>query len=188
MEPVEPVAPVSPPPAEPTVDVGTAPAEEEPVAVAPATVEPSDPTEPKIKLSEDLAAPKPPPVEPRSTAAIRSALRERFVEENVLRLVENRWHFPGESEPYTGRVKRWSEEGWKVADGNYKNGLQDGRWRTWWDNGLIRTAVNMKNGRADGEAKTWYKNGQIKEEGNWVDGKFIATAKWNEAGEEIPVK
>ena len=46
----------------------------------------------------------------------------------------------------------------------------------------------MKNGRADGEAKTWYKNGQIKEEGNWVDGKFIATAKWNETGEEIPVK
>ena len=48
--------------------------------------------------------------------------------------------------------------------------------------------VNMKNGRADGEAKYWYKNGQIKEEGNWVDGKFIATAKWNEAGEESPVK
>ena len=46
----------------------------------------------------------------------------------------------------------------------------------------------MKNGRADGEAKYWYKNGQIKEEGNWRDGKFIATAKWNEAGEEIPVK
>ena len=74
VEPVEPVVPVSPPSAEPTVDVGTAPAEEEPVAVAPATVEPADPTEPKIKLSEDLAAPKPPPVEPRSTAAIRSAL------------------------------------------------------------------------------------------------------------------
>ena len=46
----------------------------------------------------------------------------------------------------------------------------------------------MKNGRADGEAKYWYKNGQIKEEGNWGDGKFIATAKWNETGEEIPVK
>ena len=85
-------------------------------------------------------------------------------------------------------VKRWSDEGWKQAEGSYKNGVQDGRWKTWWDNGLISTAVEMKNGRAQGEAKYWYDNGQMKEKGTWAGGKFTATAKWNKAGDPIPVE
>tara|TARA_A100001037_G_scaffold193589_1_gene173249 strand:- start:1934 stop:2266 length:333 start_codon:yes stop_codon:yes gene_type:complete len=110
------------------------------------------------------------------------------VEDHILELKENRWHHPGESEPYTGRAKRWSIEGWKEREGSYKNGLQEGRWRSWWDNGVIRSAVHMKNGNPAGEAIYWHKNGQRKSEGNWVNGKFVASAKWNEAGESIPVK
>lgn len=151
-------------------------------------IEPTKPTEPEIKLSEDLTIPVSTPVNPTATPSIRTFQKERFVEERELKLVENRWYIPGETKPYTGRVKRWSDEGWKQAEGSYKNGVQDGRWKTWWDNGLISTAVEMKNGRAQGEAKYWYDNGQMKEKGTWAGGKFTATAKWNKAGDPIPVE
>ena len=185
---VEPAKPITPPPAEPVVEVNSVPAVEEPVAVASKPVESTESAGPKIKLSEDLATSETPPVKPRSTASIRSALKERFVEERELKLVETRWHILGEPEPYTGQAKSWSVEGWKEREGRYKNGLQEGRWRSWWDNGLIRSAVYMKNGNPAGEAIYWHKNGQRKSEGNWVKGKFVATAKWNEAGDPIPVE
>ena len=95
---------------------------------------------------------------------------------------------PKKDPALTGLAKRWSVDGWKQAEGNYRNGLQDGRWKMWWDNGLLRSAVFMKSGNAEGAAKYWYKNGQFEKEGNWIKGKFVATAKWNEAGESIPVE
>ena len=140
----------------------------------------------EIKLSEDIAKPisNPASISP----SIRSSKRERFEEESRLELKEDRWHVIGESEPYTGRVKRWVVEGWKQAEGSYSRGLQEGRWKMWWDNGLLRSAVHMKNGDPDGEAIYWYKNGQRKEEGSWRSGKFTATAKWSETGEEVSIK
>ena len=182
VEVAEPAESVTPQPAEPS------PPPAEAVAKVNEPVAPLEPAEPEIKLSEDIVKPAAAPPEPMSTPSIRSALRERFVEEHHLVLKENRWHFPGEEEPYTGLAKRWSVDGWKQAEGNYRNGLQDGRWKMWWDNGLLRSAVLMKNGNAEGEAKYWYKNGQFEKEGNWIKGKFVATAKWNEAGESIPVE
>ena len=142
--------------------------------------------ETEIKLSEEISNQS--SVQTPSVPSIRSSNRERFEEESRLELRENRWYVIGESEPYTGRVKRWVIEGWKQAEGSYKNGLQEGRWKMWWDNGLLRSAVYMKNGNPDGEAIYWYSNGQRKEEGSWSNGKFTATAKWSEAGEEISLK
>ena len=182
VEPAEPAEPVTPLSAEPS------PPPAEAVAKVNEPAAPLEPAEPEIKLSEDIFKPAVAPPEPTSTPSIRSALRERFVEEQNLVLKENRWHFPGEEEPYTGVAKRWSIDGWKEAEGNYRNGLQDGRWKMWWDNGLLRSAVFMKSGNAEGAAKYWYKNGQFEKEGNWIKGKFVATAKWNEAGESIPVE
>ena len=143
-------------------------------------------TKSEIKLSEDISNPTSTP--PSAAPSIRSLQRERFEEESRLELREDRWYVIGESKPYTGRVKRWVVEGWKQAEGSYSNGLQEGRWKMWWDNGLLRSAVHMKNGNPDGEAIYWYKNGQRKEEGSWSSGKFKATAKWSEAGEELLVK
>lgn len=143
-------------------------------------------TKSEIKLSEDIS--KPNETVSSSSPSIRSLQRERFEEESRLELKEDRWYVIGESKPYTGRVKRWVVEGWKQAEGSYNNGIQEGRWKMWWDNGLLRSAVHMKNGNPDGEAIYWYKNGQRKEEGSWSNGKFTATAKWSEAGEEISDK
>jgi len=143
-------------------------------------------TKSEIKLSEDISNPTSTPAS--ASPSIRSSQRERFEEESRLELKEDRWHVIGESKPYTGRVKRWVVEGWKQAEGSYSNGLQEGRWKMWWDNGLLRSAVHMKNGNPDGEAIYWYKNGQRKEEGSWSDGKFKATVKWSETGEEVSFK
>ncbi|MDP6795921.1 MAG: hypothetical protein QGG00_11075 [Verrucomicrobiota bacterium] len=160
---------------------------------APDTPQPAAPPAP---VSEPAPAPSPEPKatetkpvpEPVAAAPpIRQSLRERFVEEHRLELKEQRWHVLGEPEPYTGHTKRWTVEGWKQAEGAYLNGLQHGRWKTWWDNGNLRTVIEFSNGKPNGPATHWYANGERKTEGAFVNGQFTATAKWDEAGEPLPL-
>ena len=120
--------------------------------------------------------------------SIRRPKRERFIEEHRLELKDQRWYVIGESEPYTGQTKRWTLEGWKQAEGAYRNGLQHGRWKTWWDNGNLRSAIEFENGKPSGSAIHWHTNGQRKTEGTFKNGKFTATAKWGEAGEALPLE
>ena len=155
--------------------------------------------EPKATETKPVPEPKPGPApkpvpetkpvpEPVAAAPpIRQSLRERFVEEHRLELKEQRWHVLGEPEPYTGHTKRWTVEGWKQAEGAYLNGLQHGRWKTWWDNGNLRTVIEFSNGKPNGPATHWYANGERKTEGAFVNGQFTATAKWDEAGEPLPL-
>ena len=194
-----------PPPAESTPAPAAAPATEPP-SPAPETKTTPEPTEPVPPPTEPVppptvaesvpepapaAQPKPasePASEPVAAGpSIRKPERERFIEEHRLELKEQRWHAIGEPEPYTGQTKRWTIEGWKQAEGGYKNGMQHGRWKTWWDNGNLRSAIEFQSGKPSGPATHWHANGQRKTEGTFVNGKFTATAKWDEAGEAIPL-
>jgi len=192
-------APVAKPATEPTPAAETKPtpeptepappptaAESVPEPVAEPAPEPAKPIEPE-PAPEPAAQPKPAPEPVAAAPSIRKPKRERFIEEHRLELKEQRWHVIGEPEPYTGQTKRWTIEGWKQAEGGYKNGMQHGRWKTWWDNGNLRSAVEFKNGKPSGPAIHWHANGQRKTEGTFVNGKFTATAKWDEAGEALPL-
>ena len=172
----EPISAPTPPPAAAPVEPVTPPPAPEP------SPEPAKPAEPA-----PVAVPKPAPEPVAATPSIRKPKRERFIEEHRLELKEQRWHAIGESEPYTGQTKRWTAEGWKQAEGGYKNGLQHGRWKTWWDNGNLRSAIQFANGKPSGPATHWHANGQRKTEGTFANGKFTATAKWDENGESIPL-
>ena len=168
--------PIEPPPV----------AESLPEPVVEPEPEPAKPIEPELaKVPDAPSKPAPEPV--ASAPSIRNPKRERFIEENRLELKDQRWHVIGEPEPYTGQTKRWTIEGWKQAEGGYKNGMQHGRWKTWWDNGNLRSAVEFKNGKPSGPAIHWHASGQRKTEGTFVNGKFTAMAKWDEAGEALPL-
>lgn len=200
-----------PPPVESTPAPVTKPATEPtPAAETRPTPEPTEPAPPPTaaeSLPDPVAEPEPEPAKPIVTEpatapaaqskpapesvtaapSIRKPKRERFIEEDRLELKEQRWHVIGEPEPYTGQTKRWTIEGWKQAEGGYKNGMQHGRWKTWWDNGNLRSAIEFKNGKPSGPAIHWHASGQRKTEGTFVNGKFTAMAKWDESGEALPL-
>jgi len=183
-------AAVSEPAPAPAAEAKPAPAPSQPVsppapAAEPAPAPPSEP-EP-VQAPEPAVETNPAPEPVAAVPSIRQASRERFVEEQRLELKEQRWHVLGEAEPYTGRTKRWTTEGWKQAEGAYLNGLQHGRWKTWWDNGNLRTAIEFREGKPNGAATHWHANGQRKTEGTFANGQFTATAKWDEAGEPLPL-
>ena len=170
----------------------------EPVTSQAAVTEPVPnlPSEPALELqkpTERVSTPMP-TTESQSISepadakqSIRRSSRERFVEEQRLELKDQRWYVIGEEEPYSGWTKRWTVEGWKQAQGAYLNGLQHGRWKTWWDNGNLRSAIEFREGRPNGSATHWHTNGQRKTEGAFANGKFTATAKWDENGEPLPI-
>ncbi|MDP6916019.1 MAG: hypothetical protein QGF29_13055 [Verrucomicrobiota bacterium] len=184
-------APVAKPATEPTPAPETKPTPEPAEQASPPTAavpvaEPVAEPEP-APAKAPAAQPKPAPEPVAAAPSIRKPKRERFIEEHRLELKEQRWHVIGEPEPYTGQTKRWTIEGWKQAEGGYKNGMQHGRWKTWWDNGNLRSVVEFKNGKPSGPAIHWHANGQRKTEGTFANGKFTATAKWDEAGEALPL-
>ena len=188
------VEPVVEPAAAP--DTKSVPAPDQPATLPAAVIAPAPPLEPAPKQPKPLdPAPAPAPVvqsEPvpdpvASVPSIRKPKRERVIEEHRLELKDQRWYVIGESEPYTGQTKRWTLEGWKQAEGAYRNGLQHGRWKTWWDNGYLRSAIEFENANPSGSAIHWHANGQRKTEGTFVNGKFTAMAKWDEAGEALPL-
>lgn len=185
---------VAEPAAEPTLasEIKPTPEPTEP-APPPVVAEPvskPEPTKPVEPMPAPTPAAQPEPVaEPvAAVPSIRKSGRERFIEEHRLELKEQRWHVIGEPEPYTGRIKRWTNEGWKQAEGGYNNGMQHGRWKTWWDNGNLRSAIEFVKGKPSGPAIHWHANGQRKTEGSFLNGKFTVTAKWDEAGEAIPLE
>jgi len=193
--------PVAEPAAEPAPAPETKPAPEpvQPAAPPAAVVEPAPapPPEPEPEPAKPVepapapgaaVQPQPAPEPVAAVPSIRRPKRERFIEEHRLELKDQRWYVIGESEPYTGQTKRWTLEGWKQAEGAYRNGLQHGRWKTWWDNGNLRSAIEFENSKPSGLAIHWHANGQRKTEGTFKNGKFTATAKWDEAGEALPLE
>jgi antitoxin component YwqK of YwqJK toxin-antitoxin module len=76
-----------------------------------------------------------------------------------------------------GFYREFYPNGEKFAEGQYKNGHQDGKWTYWHDNGKVQRVVEYSNGQPDGSwdvlnpegyvvAKRAYKDG--KRDGTWI--------------------
>ena len=94
-------------------------------------------------------------------------------------------YLPNEETPFTGRTESFYENGQKGAEGNFKDGKQDGLWTGWYENGQKRQQINYKDGKSEGLYIEWDKNGQKKFEANYKDGKLNGTwTEWNKDGTE----
>ena len=89
----------------------------------------------------------------------------------------------GSDTPYTGKIYGLYKNGRKLAEGNYKDGKQEGLTVEWHENGLKKAEANFNDGKQEGLAVEWHENGLKKAEGNWKDGKQEGLAvKWHENG------
>ena len=75
------------------------------------------------------------------------------------------------------------ENGKIDEEGNYKDGLEDGKWKGYYENGQISFEINYKYGLKDGKEICYYEDGQIKEEINNNDGNEYLINFWNKDGE-----
>jgi antitoxin component YwqK of YwqJK toxin-antitoxin module len=63
-----------------------------------------------------------------------------------------------------GHWTTWHKNGQKDAEGDYKNGKEEGLWTYWYDGQKSREAT-FKNGKEEGLWTAWYTNGQKNREG-----------------------
>jgi antitoxin component YwqK of YwqJK toxin-antitoxin module len=50
--------------------------------------------------------------------------------------------------------------GYKASEGNYQEGLPEGKWQTWFSNGQLSLEGTYQQGLMQGEATRWNKNGE----------------------------
>ena len=115
----------------------------------------------------------------------------------------------GSDTPHTGKIYGLYKNGRKLAEGNYKDGKQEGLTVEWHENGQKKAEGNWKDGKQEGLAVKWHENGQkavennwkySKQEGlavgwhenglkagesDWKDGKKISSKYWNNKGEPV---
>ena len=90
-----------------------------------------------------------------------------------------------DDKPFTGRVFDLNKStGKKKMEGQYKNGLKNGRWTYWYENRQKKEEGTYKDGKKDGAIAEWYESGQKKYEGTYkgVDGygDSIKDGKWTD--------
>jgi antitoxin component YwqK of YwqJK toxin-antitoxin module len=71
------------------------------------------------------------------------------------------------------KTEKWYENGTKLSDENYKNGILDGLQRIWHKNGNIEAELNLKNGLQDGLQIAWFPSGKLVHKIYYENGKFI---------------
>jgi antitoxin component YwqK of YwqJK toxin-antitoxin module len=80
----------------------------------------------------------------------------------------------------------WHENGQKMMEGTYENGMMEGRWTVWHKNGQKDREGTYKNGEGNGLWTYWYENGQKRGEGkfksNMRDGYWTT---WDENGQKL---
>jgi len=118
-------------------------------------------------------------------------------------------YLKGSDTPYKGKIYELYKNGRKLAEGNYKDGKQEGLTVAWHENGLKKAEANFNDGKQEGLAVKWHENGQkavennwkySKQEGlavgwhenglkagesDWKDGKKISSKYWNNKGEPV---
>lgn len=132
-------------------------------------IEPYDYQKNPIFLDEPEAPPPASRVEKRVDSGKYDDGQVRY-EREIVRYSDN--HFVAD-----GYYREFYPNGQKFAEGQYKNGRQEGTWTYWYDNGQINRKANYKNGQPDGSweiyntdgaiiAKRGFKNGR--RDGTWV--------------------
>ena len=77
-----------------------------------------------------------------------------------------------------GSVKEWAQNGKKIHEADYENGLQTGVERQWYANGNKKLEIPYAYGKTNGICVEWFKNKQKKSEGRFVDGREEGEHKW----------
>ena len=77
-----------------------------------------------------------------------------------------------------GSVKEWAQNGKKIYEADYENGLQTGMERQWYANGNKKLEIPYSSGLTNGVCIEWFKNKQKKSEGRFVNGKEEGEHQW----------
>ena len=105
--------------------------------------------------------------------------------------------------PYSGKTFKLYNNGNKDTDGNWKDGVMNGKWTYWYENGQKEYEKTYKDGkplnglqtywyengqmsfkgtfeyeRPHGLVTKWYENGQKESEGTYMDGELISEKVW----------
>src|ERR1700744_1043065 len=75
-----------------------------------------------------------------------------------------------------GKWIAWYENGNKLKEGEYKNGLKEEKWITWWENGKKQDEGEYKNELREGNWITWWESGNKYNEGGYKNG--VSEGKW----------
>ena len=94
-------------------------------------------------------------------------------------------YLKGSYTPYKGKIYELYKNGRKLAEGNYKDGKQEGLTVAWHENGLKAAENNWNYGKQEGLAVGWHENGLKAGESDWKDGKKISSKYWNNKGEPV---
>ena len=88
------------------------------------------------------------------------------------------------TEPFTGVVELFYENGQLKERENYKDGKPEGFLDHFYENGQLWWRGNYKNGQREGLWEEFYENGQPKFRGNYKNGEPEGLQRWfNENGE-----
>lgn len=68
---------------------------------------------------------------------------------------------------YTGVWLDFNEDGRKILEGNYVNGIKVGQWSEWYNNGIKEHEGEYSDGKKIGYWVSWYDNGSIMIEGGY---------------------
>jgi len=79
---------------------------------------------------------------------------------------------------FTGKYVRYSDNGQKSYETNYKNGKENGLETLWYKNGQKSYEVNYKNSNKEGLMTGWHENGQKSYEGNFKNDNNVGLHTW----------
>ncbi len=83
----------------------------------------------------------------------------------------------------------WYENGHKMLEEHYINGKKEGLLTAWYENGQKSVEVHFVNGLENGPSTNWYENGQKQFEVQYKDGQLAGIVKkWNKDGTQLPPK
>ena len=99
---------------------------------------------------------------------------------------EGTLYLKGSDTPYTGKYYELYPSGNKQAEGNWKDGIQDGLFVEWYENGQKKVEFSSKDGKEDGLLVGWHENGQKSFEATYKDGKgYGVKMMWHENGQKM---
>ncbi len=74
--------------------------------------------------------------------------------------------------------------GQKYIEGNYKDNKREGYWASWFENGQLWSEGEFRNGLSEGKRTVYHENGKVYYEGNFKDGERVGVWRfYNDAGE-----
>lgn len=106
-------------------------------------------------------------------------MTHRLVPEHQLeRGADGREYVRGETEPFTGLVRRHYSNSQPWEERHYRDGLRDGPCNEWDAEGRQRVERHFAQGHRHGARREWYSNGQLGSEEEWADDRCLQAASF----------